>query len=220
MNPSHVTLSELAINRPGAVGVFQHHGLDFCCHGRRSLAEACTEKGLDPRSVADEIESAEPVRSVITDWTSRPLTELVDFIERRYHAALRADLPVLIELARKVERVHADKPACPRGLTSHLEAMAEAIDDHLAKEEQVLFPIVRAGRGRMAACPVQVLEHEHEDHGRSLERLKELTGGFRVPAEACASWTALYTGLARLADELVEHIHLENNVVFPRALCE
>ena len=220
MNPSHVTLSELAITRPGAVGVFHHHGLDFCCHGRRSLTEACTEKGLDPRSVADEIESAEPVQSVITDWTTRPLTDLVDFIERRYHAGLRADLPVLIELARKVERVHADKPACPRGLTSHLEYMAEAIDDHLAKEEQVLFPIVRAGRGRMAACPVQVMEREHEDHGRSLERLKELTGGFRVPAEACASWNALYSGLARLADELVEHIHLENNVVFPRALCE
>lgn len=220
MNPTHVTLSELAITRPGAVGVFQSHGLDFCCHGRRSLAEACTEKGLDAKAVADEIESAEPPRSSITDWTNAPLTELVDFIERRYHAGLRADLPVLIELARKVERVHADKPTCPRGLTSHLESMAEAIDDHLAKEEQVLFPIVRAGRGRMAACPVQVMESEHEDHGRSLERLKELTGGFRAPAEACASWNALYTGLARLAEELVEHIHLENNVVFPRALCE
>lgn len=83
-----------------------------------------------------------------------------------------------------------------------------------------MLPIVRAGRGRMAACPVQVMEREHEDHGRSLERLKELTASFRVPTEACASWTALYTGLARLADELVEHIHLENNVVFPRALCE
>lgn len=220
MNPSHITLSELAITRPGAVGVFQSHGLDFCCHGRRSLAEACTEKGLDPRSIAEEIESAAPIRSPITDWTNAPLTELVDFIERRYHAGLRADLPVLIELARKVERVHRDKPTCPRGLTSHLEYMAEAIDDHLAKEEQVLFPIVRAGRGRMAACPVQVMESEHEDHGRSLERLKELTGGFRAPAEACGSWNALYTGLARLTDELVEHIHLENNVVFPRALCE
>lgn len=220
MNPSHVTLSELAITHPGAVGVFQSHGLDFCCHGRRSLAEACTDKGLDPEAIAVEIDSAAPTRSDIADWATRPLPELVDFIERRYHAALRADLPVLIELARKVERVHADKPTCPRGLTSHLEHMNEAIEDHLAKEEQVLFPIVRAGRGRMAACPVQVMEREHEDHGRSLERLKELTASFRVPAEACASWTALYTGLARLADELVEHIHLENNVVFPRALCE
>lgn len=220
MNPSHVTLSELAITRPGAVGVFRNHGLDFCCHGRRSLAEACTEKGLDPKAIATEIESAEPSRSPIHDWTARPLNELIDFIERRYHAALRADLPILTELARKVERVHADKPTCPRGLTAHLESMGEALDEHLAKEEQVLFPIVRAGRGRMAACPVQVMEREHEDHGRSLDRLEELTGSFRAPAEACASWIALYTGLERLADDLVEHIHLENNVVFPRALCE
>ncbi|MFN7953502.1 MAG: iron-sulfur cluster repair protein YtfE [bacterium] len=220
MNPSHITLAELAVTRPGAIHVFRHHGLDFCCHGRRSLAEACAEKGIDPHAISSEIDAAEPQLHRGTDWAARPLGEVLDFIESRYHAALRSDLPMLIDLARKVERVHADKASCPRGLSTHLTRMQEAIDEHLAKEEQVLFPIVRAGRGRMAACPVQVMEREHEDHGRSLELLRSLTGDFQLPAEACGSWRALYAGLERLTSDLIEHIHLENNVVFPRALCE
>ena len=104
------------------------------------------------------------------------------------------------------------------GLAAHLRTMHAAILEHLDKEEQVLFPLLRAGRGSGAGSPIHAMEQEHVDHGRALDRLRELTANLTAPAEACPTWRALYLRLGRLADELMEHIHLENNVLFPRAL--
>ena len=129
-------------------------------------------------------------------------------------------LPELIALATKVESRHADKPTCPKGLAALLGAMQDEVLDHLAKEEQMLFPMILAGQGRFAVGPVQVMEHEHDEHGRNLALLRTLTGDFVPPAGACTTWRALYLGLRQLDQELMEHIHLENNVLFPRALAE
>jgi regulator of cell morphogenesis and NO signaling len=92
--------------------------------------------------------------------------------------------------------------------------------DHLAKEEQVLFPLIRSGQGRLAAGPAHAMEREHQDHGRNLARMRDLTNDLTPPQEACTTWRALYLRLESLENELMEHIHLENNVLFPRALCE
>ena len=219
MSNQSTTLAELAITHPGASHVFLKHGLDFCCHGRRPFEEACSEKGLNPSAILKEISNEEANRN-LSDLAHKPVGELVDFIEGHYHQRLRAELPELIALADKVERVHASKAACPRGLPSHLRMIHEAILDHMAKEEQVLFPMIRSGNHHRAAAPIRVMEQEHEDHGRNLEYLRALTGEFIAPAEACATWKALYLRLSRLSDELMEHIHLENNVLFPRVLCE
>jgi regulator of cell morphogenesis and NO signaling len=218
METTIVTLADLAVTRPGATRVFLAHGLDFCCGGRRPLTEACAEKGLDSEAILGEIAIADQDGGDLTRWATRPIDHLVDFIEGHYHARLRAELPQVIALADKVEQVHADKAACPRGLAAHLRTMHAAVLDHLDKEEQVLFPIIRAGRGSAAGSPIHAMEQEHEDHGRSLDRLRELTENLTAPAEACPTWRALYLRLGRLADELMEHIHLENNVLFPRAL--
>ena len=213
------TLAELAITRPGATRVFLKHGLDFCCHGRRPFDEACTEKGLDPNAILAEIANEETIADEISDLVGRPIDELVDFIESHYHKRLRAELPELIAMAEKVEKVHASKPTCPRDLTGHLRTIYSAILDHLEKEEQVLFPMIRSGVRGGAGAPIRVMEQEHEDHGKNLENLRALTYDFIAPPEACATWKALYLRLNRLSDELMEHIHLENNVVFPRVLC-
>ena len=213
------TLADLAITHPGASRVFLKHGLDFCCHGRRALEEACSEKGLNATAILNEITSEE-ANGDLTALATKPIGEIIDFIEEHYHARLRAELPELLTMAEKVERVHASKPTCPRGLASDLRTIHEAILDHLAKEEQALFPIIRSGDRHRAAAPVRVMEQEHEDHGRNLEYLRALTHEFVAPAEACATWKALYLRLNRLSDELMEHIHLENNVLFPRVLCE
>jgi regulator of cell morphogenesis and NO signaling len=220
MNTQTVTLADLAITRPGATRVFLANGLDFCCGGRRPLEEACAEKGLDPQEILQAIATADRDGGDLTRWADRSLGELTDFIVAHYHARLRTEIPELILLADKVEQVHADKASCPRGLAAHLRTMHAAVLDHLAKEEQILFPMIRAGRGRGAGGPNHVMEQEHEDHGRSLARLRELTAGLTAPPEACPTWRALYLRLGRLADELMEHIHLENNVLFPRALFE
>ena len=220
MTNNAATLADLAVTSPGATRVFLAHGLDFCCHGRRPLAEACAEKGLDPKGILGEIAAEERPAEDLTRWARRPLPELLAFIESRYHASLRTEIPALIAMADKVEQVHADKATCPRGLATHLRTMQGAVEDHLDKEEQVLFPLIRSGRGRGASAPIHAMEDEHVDHSRSLARLREVTADLTAPPEACTTWQALYLRLRRLSDELMEHIHLENNLLFPRALTE
>lgn len=215
---SDQTLGAVATAHPAATQVFLRHRLDFCCGGGRPLARACREAGLDPEVVIAEIEAA-TAQAAPERWDTRPLPELIDFIVTRYHDALRRDLPGLLEAAKKIERVHAKKESCPRGLAEHLERLDAEIRQHLAKEEQVLFPAIRAGsRGVLVHMPVRVLMQEHDDHGASLARLRELSTGYEPPPEACATWRALYAALHELERELMQHIHLENNVLFPRAL--
>jgi regulator of cell morphogenesis and NO signaling len=212
------TLAELAVRFPAATRVFYAHGLDFCCRGRRPLAEACGEKGLDPAALLAAVVAGETTAADLTVWSEAPLAALVDHVTGHYHARLREEIPQLVAMAEKVERVHADKADCPHGLAAHLRQVHGAVLDHLEKEEVVLFPMILQGRGWQAAGPVQMMEHEHDDHGVSLARTRALTGDLEPPAEACTTWRALYLRLAELERELMEHIHLENNVLFPRAL--
>jgi regulator of cell morphogenesis and NO signaling len=214
------TLADLAITHPGASKVFLKHGLDFCCHGRRPLEDACKEKGLNAHTILTEITEQTSANNDFSGLAQKPVGELVDFIESYYHIRLRGELPELISMATKVETVHASKASCPRNLASHLRMMHAAILDHLDKEEQVLFPMIRSGYSSRASAPIRVMEQEHEDHGQNLDQLRELTHEYVAPPEACATWKALYLRLGRLSDELMEHIHLENNVLFPRVLCE
>jgi regulator of cell morphogenesis and NO signaling len=216
------TVGALATRRPISKRVLLRHGIDFCCGGQKPLDEACRLAGVDPDSVMAEIERIEEQldssETANVRWDLRPLDELIDHIISRFHRPLRRDLPGSIEAARKVEAAHASNSRCPRGLADHLSRMHDAVEAHLAKEEQILFPLIRAGRGRFAHMPVRMMYEEHEDHGRDLQRLRVLTAGFVAPADACESWRALYAALEQLELDLFEHIHLENNVLFPRAL--
>lgn len=217
---SSTTLADLATTHPAAARVFYRHRLDFCCGGRRPLSDVCTERGLDSAAVIAAIEAEERLPDDNQHWDVRPLTELMAFIVNTYHRRLRESLPELIRMATKVEMRHADKASCPRGLAAHLIAMHESMLEHLAKEEQVLFPLIANGQGRVAAGPVHVMEMEHEEHARALQTLRRLTTDFAPPADACVTWRALYLGLQQLEEELMLHVHLENNVLFRRALVE
>ncbi len=213
------TLSDLAVTLPGAVRVFHRHGLDFCCHGRISLADACQKAALDPMGILEELHAEErSEEQPFERWDERPIEELIDHILARFHEKHREDLPPLVAMAQKVERVHADKPTCPRGLGAFLEEVARSLEEHMQKEEQILFPLLRSSRRAQAAMPVQVMELEHEDHGKNLAKLRAMTNDYTPPEEACTTWRALYRNLAELERELMHHIHLENNVLFPRAL--
>jgi regulator of cell morphogenesis and NO signaling len=119
-------------------------------------------------------------------------------------------------LAKKVEHVHGEHPQAPRGLAALLQEMQAELEEHMAKEEQVLFPLLLRGGHPMIAQPIGMMRHEHLHHGEQLQRLAELTGDFRLPEGACRSWQALYSGAAKLSDDLMQHIHLENNLLFPR----
>jgi regulator of cell morphogenesis and NO signaling len=211
-------LSRIALTYPAASRVFHRHGLDYCCGGARPLAEACRKAGLDADAIAREIEAEETHATDAVRWDERPLPELVDHILARYHAPLREELGRLLAMAEKVERVHHEKPHAPHGLAKHLRQVVDAVEDHLQKEEQILFPAIQAGHGQSLSMPVHVMEQEHDDHGASLRRTRALTRDLTPPQDACTTWRALYLGLEELERELMDHIHLENNVLFPRAL--
>ena len=213
-----ITLAELATTLPAASRVFHRHGLDFCCKGGRRLADACAARGLDPAAILAEVEDTARAATGAVRWDEQPMADLIQHIISRYHEPLRVELPRLLTMAEKVERVHGDKPACPRGLASLLAGMHAELIQHLDKEEQVLFPIILGGAGALASAPIRVMLREHEDAGETLARIRASTGDFTPPAGACATWRALYLGLAELEIELMEHIHLENNVMFPRVL--
>ena len=215
------SLGDLARANPAATRVFLRHHLDFCCGGRQTLSEACERAGLDPVAVLGELAQEISRGDGDPSWESRSQTELADHIESHYHAALRRDLPPLIQAAYKVERVHAQKPSVPTGLGDVLAEFFAEMQQHMAKEEQILFPMIRRGAcGEAVYMPVLVMEDEHESHAIQLARIRTLTDDLRLPAHACATWTALYHGLEHVEAELMQHIHLENNILFSRAIRE
>jgi regulator of cell morphogenesis and NO signaling len=216
---SDLTLAELATTVPGAARVLERHRLDYCRRGKQTLREACAARTVAPEDVLHGIEAIEhPGADGTVGWETAPLRDLVAHIVRRYHEPLRFGLLRLLALAQKVERVHASKPNVPRGLADHLAIMGGAVDVHLAKEELILFPMIAEGGGATARMPIRMTLEEHDDHAAALERTRLLTQDLVVPADACASWRALYLGLAELEANLHEQIALENHVLFSRAL--
>ncbi len=216
---AETTLSELAVTRAGASRVFYRYGLDFCCHGNVSLKATCDRRGINFEMVVKEIQQEEQVIDKPFDrWDEKPLDELIGHILVRFHEAHRRELPRLIEMARKVETVHGTRSDCPHGLRDCLEQMSTELERHMQKEERILFPMIGEGRGALAITPVHVMEQEHEEAGENLARVRKLAHDFLAPDEACATWCALYHSLAEFEEELMQHIHLENNVLFPRAL--
>ena len=218
MLATEATLADLAVTKPGAARIFLDYGLDFCCRGRRPLAEACAEKGLDVDQVLQAIETQRDAAEDLTPWNQRPLDDLIDHVVGRYHGWLRTELPGLLQMARKVEAVHAEKTTVPVGLAAHLEQLHAETLAHLQKEETILFPMIRRGQGRNCGGPIQIMEAEHRDVGAALERVRSLTANLSAPPEACTAWWVFYLGLGQLEKEFMEHIHLENNILFPRAL--
>lgn len=210
----HTSLGTLAVRLPGATALFRQHKLDFCCHGEQTLAQSCAQRGLDADALRQALEQlpspAEPAPHVTEPGA------LIDHILSRYHEVHRQQLPELVRMARRVEAVHRDHPAVPAGLADFLEAMEADLLQHMQKEEQILFPLLRRGGHPMAMGPIGVMQHEHRAHGERLERLEALTGDHTPPAGACNTWQALYAGTRRLTDDLMQHIHLENHLLFPQ----
>lgn len=208
------TLARIAVEVPGATALFRQHKLDFCCNGNRSLAQACAERAIDPVVLTHCLQILRE-KEVLEEPLSDPAA-LIDHILQRYHETHRQQLPELIRMARRVEAVHRDHPEVPQGLADFLETMEQELLNHMGKEEQILFPMLRKGWHGMASGPIAVMRHEHLEHGDLLERLVELTTNHTPPPGACTTWRALYAGTERLMDDLMHHIHLENNVLFPQ----
>lgn len=208
------TLADIATAVPGATGVFRRRKLDFCCGGKVNLAQAAADRGVSLAELEAELNevSAASLPSGLPEETGA----LISHIESRYHAVHRAELPELIRLARRVEAVHKAHAAVPHGLADLLEQIQDEMESHMRKEEQILFPLMRRGGHPMISQPIGVMLIEHDDHGAQLRRLEALTNDFTAPEDACPTWRALHLGARKLADDLMQHIHIENNILFPR----
>lgn len=210
----------IAAELPLATRVFARHGIDFCCGGGLPIGEVCEKKGLDAEAVLREIEAeVSTTQDDVTRWTEAPLSDLVDHIVDTFHRPLEEELPRLEFMVRKVNRVHGDKSpeALPALVDTFVRLKAE-LEDHMGKEEDVLFPAIKSGKGATAAGPMAIMEDEHLAAGEALARIRTLTEDFRVPDGACNTWRALWHGLEALEKTMHIHIHLENNILFPRAL--
>ncbi len=230
---SNKTVRELAVEVPSATRVFEKFGIDYCCGGGKKLAEACDQTKLN--QVLRDLEQAESDRLSAqqsgTDWSTAPLADLVDQIVKKHHAYVQAEIPRLTNLANKVSSKHG--PAHPETarVNQLFEDLANELTMHLMKEEQILFPyIVRMEESKIEhspvvpSCfgtvqnPIQMMVMEHDSAGEILRELRSITSDYKAPEDACTSYRTLYTGLMEFEADLHQHIHRENNILFPRAI--
>jgi len=206
-------VGEIAADLPGAAEVFRRTGISFCCGGDRTLSESAARKGIDAAALIGELRAlvAAADREAPADTAA-----LIDHILGRYHDTHREELGWLIPLAQKVETVHGDHDDAPLGLTAALVALGDELTSHMMKEEQVLFPMMRQGGHPMIVHPIGRMREEHDTTVQLLKDIEHVTHALNLPEGACRSWQALYAGLRKFSDDLVTHMHLENEVLFPR----
>lgn len=216
------TLGEIVTNHPDLARHLEERGLDYCCGGGQSLAEACAASGLDPAATASALGSV--TTAPPEPWADLGPAALVDHIESTHHAYLHSELPRLGELAAKVATVHGDRHPELASVLSTYVALRNDLEPHLAKEERVLFPGIRQLAAAEVAPsfpfgtvqnPISMMMREHDHAGELLASLRELTGGYEAPEDGCASYRALYDGLAELEADTHLHVHKENNRLFP-----
>ena len=216
------TIGEIAAEYPAASRVFEKHHIDYCCGGKRTLADACRVAGTAAGEIMEELAVSTPADR---DWNSAPLAELVREIVERHHVWLHFELPLLDHLFALVAHSHADIRPVQR-VFSQLKAEMES---HMGKEERVLFPAILQMEALRAAGkpiprppfatvqnPIAMMEHDHERAMRYLDELRDLTYGYDLPEGACHSLSMVYRELQALEKDLHTHIHLENNILFPR----
>ena len=226
------TLADVAATSLGAIRTLERYGLDYCCGGKEPFEEACAAKGLRPESIMQEIERAQVPDASQRDWQTAPLDEIVKHIVSTHHEYLKLELPTVGSRMDKVLSVHGSKDYQTLGrLAEVFGSLRAEMEMHMHKEEMMLFPfIAHYGRAESAgrplppvpfgsiANPIAVMESEHEGAGEALAEIRELTHGFQYPSYACNTVRALFDGLKALEADLHVHIHLENNILFPRAI--
>lgn len=220
---AHSSLADIVTAQPSLARVLEARGLDYCCGGGATLVEACADQQLDVDTVLAELTHGahdEPA----PDWATMDVAELVDHLEATHHRYLWTELPRLSELTDKVVSVHGDRHPELHEIAACYATIRADLEPHLMKEERVLFPMVRQLAAATSApvfhCgslgnPISVMLAEHDTVGALLASLRSSTDGYRPPADACASYQALFAGLAALEADTHLHVHKENNVLFP-----
>lgn len=221
------TVGQIAAKTPASVRVFEKYGIDFCCGGSVAFDQACRNHGADPDTLRLEIEEASSIAVNATDWSQTSLDSLIDHIVGTHHVYLKTQLPRLEGMLQKILSKHSEPHRqVLEPLARVFLAMKDELEGHLMKEEMILFPLIRAlesGEGPVSHCgsignPIRVMLMEHDSAGTALAELRRISSGYSAPPEACTTFRAFFWELEALERDLHLHIHLENNVLFPRTL--
>lgn len=222
------TVGELVTERPGRSRVFEKYGIDYCCGGKRPLAEACKKKGVSLEDLVQELERSDASATESEpSCDSMTLTELVNHIIVTHHAYLAAELPRLRRMAERVAKVHGDRERRLVTLDQAVGELSRELESHMAKEERILFPFIQLLEQSPTlpylpfgtlANPIRAMESEHDIAGNGLETIRQLTDGYAPPNWACNTYRALFDGLRELELDLHQHIHKENNILFPKSM--
>lgn len=226
------TIGELVAKDYRKAQVFKKYGLDFCCGGKKSVKAACEEKGIDADKVEAELNAFTETPAAKTEnYDNWGLGFLGDYIVNKHHAYVRESIPALTEYTTKIARVHGGRHPELVEVAKHFAAVAAELTSHMPKEERILFPYIkqmeeaqkngttidRPAFGTIQS-PINMMEMEHTAAGGDMEAIRTLTQNYELPADACATYRVAFSKLQEFEDDLFNHIHLENNILFPKAI--
>lgn len=225
------TIGELVASDWRKAEILKKYGIDFCCGGKRTVQEACQKNQLDYDRISKELKEVEKSQDTIHHFNMWELDFLVDYIVNNHHQYVSKSIPFLFELSDKVSIVHGSSHAELMRINYHLQELLQELSQHMRKEEMILFPYIKelvkvkrqntpmakAHFGSIAN-PITMMESEHTSAGDDLKSIESLSNNFTPPADACNSYEIFYAKLKEFQQDLFQHIHLENNILFPKAL--
>jgi regulator of cell morphogenesis and NO signaling len=227
------TVRDIALETPSSIRVFESLGIDYCCGGKRPLSDACSHANVDPDRLLELLENAkrESHAPEAGEWQAKSLGEMISYVVGKHHGYVRQETPRIAALLSKVNAKHG--PAHPEiaQIDQLFSAISQELATHMLKEEQVLFPYVERMEQAVhggdpvpppffgtVQRPIANMVAEHDDAGAILSQIRGLSNGYLAPLGACPSFLALYRGLEEFEHDLHQHVHLENNILFPRAI--
>jgi regulator of cell morphogenesis and NO signaling len=229
---SSLTLSEIVTQNYKTAAVFEKYGLDFCCRGNKIISEACSEKGLDHEKIIEELKmlngNGKEDHFVFSDWDT---SVLADYIVHKHHDYLRRMIPVLAQHTQKVASVHGENHPEVIEIAKHFSVVYKDLKQHMMKEEQMLFPYIKyLSKVHMhknpaekpffgtVRNPIKMMEAEHQNAGDEMYEIRRLSGGYTPPEDACNTYKICFLELKEFEEDLHQHVHLENNILFPKAV--
>jgi regulator of cell morphogenesis and NO signaling len=225
-------VKDIALSNPQARQILEDAGVDYCCGGAKSLHDACSGAEMSADEILEQLKkNSQEVRGDAANWTSAPLSELTHHIRAKHHQYVRAAIPSIQALLVKVKSKHGSAHPEVAAIDELFAKIGREMIMHMQKEEQILFPYIdaveRATKGKGSVeppffqtvrNPIQAMMGEHDSSGDLARQIRTVSGDYTPPADACTSFKALYEALKRFESDLREHVHLENNVLFPRAV--
>ncbi|PKQ62433.1 iron-sulfur cluster repair di-iron protein [Labilibaculum filiforme] len=213
------------------VTIFDDYQIDFCCGGKQSLGEACAKKSLNPEEIIQKLEEVIKTPTNTPEFDKMPLCNLIRYIKENHHAYVRQQIPILTKFLDKIEQVHGNKHPEIEKINAHFKISVEQLSEHLEKEETELFPLIeklaQLKKGEQlndSTCKITAetlitcLTKEHENEGERFEEISRLSKAYQAPAGVCNTYRATYENLLAFEKDLHRHVHLENNILFPKAI--